>query len=140
MAAIVERRGPWPLLLLAFVAVAHVLCLGGHAADAVEVPSVSPAVHAATEQSGTETASISVAPHTHSVSEHHAHDGTAVSTADQRGFTAKLWLLLFDTGMASTAVLWCPPPRGQRRRPSGGLRVRRRNAAQLLLSLCVWRV
>ncbi|NYE49492.1 hypothetical protein HDA32_004612 [Spinactinospora alkalitolerans] len=139
MATIVERQGPWPLLL-ALVVVAHVLCSAGHATDSVEVPSVSPMVHAAAEQSGTETASTSAAPHTHSVGEHHSHDSTAGSTADQRGSTAKLWLLLFDTGMASTAALWCPPPRGHRRRPGGGRRIRRRNAARLLLSLCIWRV
>ncbi|MGW8437891.1 hypothetical protein ACWGKS_22320 [Nocardiopsis sp. NPDC055879] len=139
-AAIVERRGLWPLLLLSFVAVAHVLCLAGHAADTVEAPSVSPAVHAAAEQLDRGAVSTSAAPHKHFVGEHHAHDSTAGSTADQRGSTAKLWLLLFDTGMASTAVLWCPPLRGHLRRQVGERRIRRRNAARLLLSLCVWRV
>ncbi|NKY96667.1 hypothetical protein [Nocardiopsis alborubida] len=123
-----------------FVAVAHLLCLAGHAADAVGVPSVSPAVQAAAEQSGTQAVSTTAAPHTHSVGKHQTHDGTAACTADQRGSAAKLWLLLSDAGMAFTAVLWCSPPCGHRRRPSEERRIRRRNAARLLLSLCVWRV
>ncbi|MDA8368990.1 MAG: hypothetical protein M0026_03875 [Nocardiopsaceae bacterium] len=129
MTAIVDRQALW-LVLLASVAVAHLLCSAGHPAGPTELPREASSAHAEVRQQTAEADAIPAAVSSHFVSEHHAGDNTAGSTADQRTPAAKMWLLLFATALPFTAVLRYPPP-DRDPRPHGTRRTRWRRAARL---------
>ncbi|GAA2003576.1 hypothetical protein GCM10009799_33350 [Nocardiopsis rhodophaea] len=76
----------------------------------------------------------------HSVGEVHECTNAMDGGTDQRGSSPSTLSLLLAVGFAVLVGLWTPPVLGQSRRPHREQRPRRRNAARLLLTLCVWRV
>ncbi|GAA1080427.1 hypothetical protein [Nocardiopsis metallicus] len=135
-----KRHGLTALLLIVGV-LFHVLCSAGHAAEASEsaLGSSTPTATATTAQplAGSDPAAT---PHVHLTGGTHECADAAVASADPRGSAPTLLSLLLAVGLAVLIAPWAgrPPayirPAARRRRP------RRRNAAPLLLALCVWRI
>ncbi|MFC4565537.1 hypothetical protein ACFO4E_27080 [Nocardiopsis mangrovi] len=122
------------VVLLAIAVVVHALCAAGHPADAAETPTL-----ARTAAAPDHTVTDGTA-HTHAFGEgHHCADGTDDGT-DQRTPAWNLLQLLLGAGLAVVAALYAAPVLRRLAFAAGTRRSRRRNAAHLLLALCVWRV
>ncbi|MFC3995635.1 hypothetical protein ACFOVU_06905 [Nocardiopsis sediminis] len=130
------RRYGLQVVLLAIAVVLHALCAAGHPADAAESPTLA---RAAASAAPDHAVGDGVA-HTHAFGEgHHCADGTDDGT-DQRTPAWNLLQLLLGAGLAVVAALCAVPLLRRLAFAAGTRRARRRNAAHLLLTLCVWRV
>ncbi|GAA2036241.1 hypothetical protein [Nocardiopsis rhodophaea] len=153
---------------LLFAVLLHMVCSAAHPAvaaaevsasappapalSAVAAPAPAPAPDpspagalaassAVTAQMADATGSgIAVLIGAHSVGEVHECTNAMDGGTDQRGSSPSTLSLLLAVGFAVLVGLWTPPVLGQSRRPHHEQRPRRRNAARLLLTLCVWRV
>ncbi|GAA1439286.1 hypothetical protein [Nocardiopsis tropica] len=134
------KRHGLAALLLVFGVLFHMLCSAGHAAEASEAALGSATATPTTVQPQADADPAAASPHVHLAGGTHDCGGAADASADPRGSAPTLQALLLAVGLAVLIALWAPRLPAYIRPAAQGRRARRRNAAPLLLALCVWRI
>ncbi len=134
------KRHGLAALLLTFAVLFHVLCSSGHVAEASEAASGAPIVTAVTTQQQSDSDPAVTSPHVHSAVGAHECAGAVDASADPRGSAAAALFLLLAVGLVLLAPPWAARLPVYLRPAARERRSRRRNAAPLLLVLCVWRI
>ena len=136
------KRHGLAALLLAFAVLFHVLCSAGHAAEASEIAPGSPiAASAVVEAQPSAEADTAVSSaHAHLVDGAHECAGPTEASAEPRGSALTALSLLLALGLAVLVAPWAARVPVYRRLEAREQHSRRRNAAPILLALCVWRI